>query len=106
LVGRTSDRQLLDTYPIGYRRGRGFASSHRLSDHGAGNNRPLEVRSTGLLGPTGSIGNADDNSMAEGLSGAFRLEMLDRRRCQTRHELALAVFSQLANTRPVGRWGL
>ena len=53
----------------------------------------LEVRSAGLLGPMGSTGNADDSSMAEGSSGALQLEMLDRRRWQTRHELALAVFS-------------
>ena len=41
----------------------------------------------------GATGNADDSSMAEGSSGALQLEMLDRRRWQTRHELALAVFS-------------
>ncbi|MGO9333854.1 MAG: hypothetical protein ACLQCU_07380 [Acidimicrobiales bacterium] len=51
----------------------------------------------------GTIGNADDNSMAEGLFGALQLEMLDCRRWQTRHEIALAVFSYLVLTRPVGR---
>ena len=53
------------------------------------------LRAAGLLGSMGSIGDAYDNSMAESFFGTLQLELLDRRRWQSRHELALAVFDYI-----------
>ena len=40
----------------------------------------------------GTVGDAYDNAMAESFFGTLQLELLDRRRWQTREELAQAIF--------------
>ena len=50
------------------------------------------LRSAGLLGSMGSIGDCFDNSVAESFFGTLQLELLDEHRWITRHQLALAVF--------------
>jgi putative transposase len=50
------------------------------------------LRTAGLLGSMGSIGDCYDNSMMESFWGTMKLEILDTREWQTRKELANAIF--------------
>jgi transposase InsO family protein len=50
------------------------------------------LRAAGLLGSMGRVGSAYDNAMMESFFGSLQLELLDRRRWQTRAELATAIF--------------
>jgi hypothetical protein len=50
------------------------------------------LRSAGLLGSMGSIGDCFDNSVAESFFGTLQLELLDEHRWATREQLALAIF--------------
>lgn len=50
------------------------------------------LRAAGLLGSMGSVGDAFDNAVAESFFSSLQRELLDERRWQTRHELALAIF--------------
>lgn len=50
------------------------------------------LRDAGLLGSMGRVGAAADNAMMESFWGTLQLELLDRRRWDTRQELASAVF--------------
>lgn len=50
------------------------------------------LRSAGLLGSMGSIGDCFDNSVAESFFGTLQLELLDAHRWSTREQLALAIF--------------
>ena len=50
------------------------------------------LRSAGLLGSMGSIGDCFDNSVAESFFGTGQLELLDEHRWATRQQLALAIF--------------
>jgi len=50
------------------------------------------LRSAGLLGSMGSIGDCFDNSVAESFFGTLQLELLDEHRWATRQQLALAIF--------------
>lgn len=43
----------------------------------------------------GTVGDALDNAMAESFFGTVQLELLDRRRRQTRRELAQAIFEYI-----------
>ncbi len=53
------------------------------------------LRDAGILGSMGSVGDALDNAMAERFFGTLQLELLDRRRWQTRAELASAIFEYI-----------
>ena len=53
------------------------------------------LRAAGILGSMGSVGDALDNAMAESFFATLQLELLDRRRWDTRRELALAVFEYI-----------
>jgi putative transposase len=50
------------------------------------------LRSAGLLGSMGSIGDCFDNSVAESFFGSLQLELLDEHRWATRDQLANAIF--------------
>ena len=50
------------------------------------------LRSAGLLGSMGTIGDCFDNSVAESFFGTLQLELLDEHRWLTRQQLALAIF--------------
>ena len=50
------------------------------------------LRAAGLLGSMGRVGSAADNAMMESFFGTLQLELLDRRRWQTRAELTTAIF--------------
>jgi transposase InsO family protein len=50
------------------------------------------LRAAGLLGSMGRVGSAADNAMMESFFGTLQLELLDRRRWDTRRQLASAVF--------------
>jgi len=50
------------------------------------------LRSAGLLGSMGSIGDCFDNSVAESFFGTLQLELLDEHRWATRDQLANAIF--------------
>ena len=50
------------------------------------------LRAAGLLGSMGRVGSAADNAMMESFFGTLQLELLDRRRWQSRAELASAIF--------------
>ncbi len=50
------------------------------------------LRSAGLLGSMGSVGDCFDNSVAESFFGTLQVELLDQARWETREQLALAVF--------------
>ena len=50
------------------------------------------LRAAGLLGSMGRVGAAADNAMMESFFGTLQLELLDRRRWDTRRQLASAVF--------------
>ena len=43
----------------------------------------------------GTVGDALDDAMAESFFGTLQLELLDRRRWQTRRELAQAIFEYI-----------
>jgi putative transposase len=53
------------------------------------------LRSAGLLGSMGSIGDAYDNSVAESFFGTLQLELLDEAHWTTRRQLAQAIFEWL-----------
>ncbi len=68
------------------------------SDHGARYTSwafGRRLRAAGILGSMGTIGDRFDNSMAESFFGTPQLESLDRRRWETRKELADAVFDYI-----------
>jgi len=50
------------------------------------------LRSAGMLGSMGTIGDCFDNSVAESFFGTLQLELLDEHRWDTRQQLALAIF--------------
>jgi putative transposase len=50
------------------------------------------LRSAGLLGSMGSIGDCFDNSVAESFFGTLQLELLDQHQWRDRQHLALAIF--------------
>ena len=50
------------------------------------------LRTAGLLGSMGSIGDCFDNSMVESFFGSLQLELLDRQPWPTRQDLANAIF--------------
>jgi putative transposase len=50
------------------------------------------LRSAGLLGSMGSIGDCFDNSVAESFFGSLQLELLDEHHWHSRDQLALAIF--------------
>ncbi len=50
------------------------------------------LREAGLLGSMGRVGSAYDNAMMESFFSTLQRELLDRRRWQTRRELASAIF--------------
>jgi putative transposase len=50
------------------------------------------LRSAGLLGSMGTIGDCFDNAVAESFFGTLQLELLDEHDWHTRDELALAIF--------------
>lgn len=50
------------------------------------------LRQAGLLGSMGRVGSARDNAMMESFFSTLQRELLDRRRWQTRRELARAIF--------------
>jgi putative transposase len=50
------------------------------------------LRAAGLLGSMGRVGSAYDNAMMESFFATLQRELLDRRRWQTRKELAGAIF--------------
>jgi len=53
------------------------------------------LRSAGLLGSMGSVGDVLDNAMAESFFGRLQLELLDRRSWATRRELTQAIFEYI-----------
>jgi putative transposase len=50
------------------------------------------LRTAGLLGSMGSIGDCFDNSVAESFFGTLQLELLDQHHWTSRKQLALAIF--------------
>jgi transposase InsO family protein len=50
------------------------------------------LRQAGLLGSMGRVGSAYDNAMMESFFSTLQRELLDRRKWQTRKELASAIF--------------
>jgi putative transposase len=50
------------------------------------------LRTAGILGSMGSVGDALDNAMAESFFATLQVELLDRRRWANRSELARAIF--------------
>jgi putative transposase len=54
------------------------------------------LRDAGALGSMGSVGDALDNALAESFFGTLQLELLDRRRWQTRTELSTEIFDWIA----------
>jgi putative transposase len=66
------------------------------ADHGA---QPTSwafgrrLRQAGLLGSTGTVGDALDNSVAESFFATFQTELLDRSDWPTRADLATAIFA-------------
>ncbi|MGY2011979.1 IS3 family transposase [Nocardia gipuzkoensis] len=68
------------------------------SDHGAQYTSwafGQRIRTAGLLGSMGSIGDCFDNSMVESFFGTLQLELLDRKQWATRQELANAIFDYI-----------
>ena len=65
------------------------------SDHGSGYTSWAfghRLRSAGLLGSMGSIGDCFDNSVVESFFGTLQLELLDECRWDGREQLAQAIF--------------
>ena len=50
------------------------------------------LRSAGLLGSMGTVGDALDNAVAESFFATLQTELLDRRRWSSRRQLAQAIF--------------
>jgi len=50
------------------------------------------LRTAGLLGSMGTIGDCFDNSVVESFFGTLQLELLDQRRWTDRQQLATAIF--------------
>ncbi len=50
------------------------------------------LRTAGLLGSMGTVGDALDNAMAESFFATLQIELLDRHKWETRAELAQAIF--------------
>jgi putative transposase len=50
------------------------------------------LRSAGLLGSMGSVGDCFDNSVVESFFGSLQLELLDQQHWSSRRELAQAIF--------------
>lgn len=53
------------------------------------------LRTAGLLGSMGTVGDALDNAMAESFFGTLQLELLDRKTWKTRAELAQGIFEYI-----------
>jgi transposase InsO family protein len=53
------------------------------------------VKDSGLLASMGTVGDALDNAVVEAFWARMQVELLDRRRCRTRVELANAMFEYL-----------
>ena len=53
------------------------------------------LRTAGILGSMGSVGDALDNALVESFFGTLQLELLDRRRWATRRQLAAAIFEYI-----------
>lgn len=53
------------------------------------------LRSAGILGSMGTVGDALDNAMAESFFATVQTELLDRRAWNTRAELAQAIFEYI-----------
>jgi putative transposase len=51
------------------------------------------LRKAGLLGSTGTVGDALDNAVAESFFASLQTELLDRRTWDSRHQLAQAIFA-------------
>lgn len=80
-------------------------SSSRLGPHPS--RRPVEsaqytswvfgqrLRTAGILGSMGSVGDALDNAMAESFFATLQTELLDRNRRATRTQLAQALFEYI-----------
>jgi putative transposase len=65
------------------------------SDHGSGYTSwafGRRLRSAGLLGSMGSIGDCFDNSVVESFFGTLQVELLDEHRWTSRRHLALAIY--------------
>jgi len=54
-----------------------------------------KLRTAGLLGSMGTVGDALDNALAESFFGTLQLELLDRKQWKTRRELATAIFEYI-----------
>jgi putative transposase len=50
------------------------------------------LRTAGLLGSMGTIGDCFDNAVVESFFGTLQLELLDRNHWDNRRQLALAIF--------------
>jgi len=53
------------------------------------------LRTAGILASMGTVGDALDNAMAESFFATLQTELLDRRRWDTRTELAQAIFEYI-----------
>jgi putative transposase len=65
------------------------------SDHGAHYTSwafGRRLRTAGLLGSMGSVGDCFDNSVVESFFGTLQLELLDEHHWTNRHHLAVAIF--------------
>jgi putative transposase len=65
------------------------------SDHGAQYTSwafGRRLRSAGLLGSMGTVGDCFDNSVVESFFGTLQLELLDQHHWDSRRQLALAIF--------------
>jgi transposase InsO family protein len=54
-----------------------------------------KIRSVGLLPSFGTVGDGLDNAMMESFWSSMQIELLNRRRCKTRVELANATFEYI-----------
>lgn len=55
-----------------------------------------KIRSAGLLPSFGTVGDALDNAMMESFWSSMKIELLNRKKCKTRIELANAMFEYIA----------
>jgi len=53
------------------------------------------LREAGLVGSMGSVGDANDNAMAESFFATLKTELLDRQRWMTRMQLRAAIFDYI-----------
>jgi transposase InsO family protein len=53
------------------------------------------LKDAGIMGSMGTVGDALDNALAESFYASLQVELLDRRRWQTRDELKLAIFEYI-----------